>query len=179
MLPYPLHPAVVHFPVVLALLLPLAVVGALWAIRRGVNARRAWMFPFAGAAAVALSAWVAVQTGGAQSEKVERIVSEQQIESHEEMAEAFLVTAAGVTILAAAGLVGGMTGRAARVLTGVGALALAGLVARVGHSGGQLVYRYGAASAYTQQSGGPAVGPGSERESRHGEGRPGDRSGEH
>jgi len=89
MLPNPLHPAVVHFPVVLAFLLPLFVGGALWAIRRGANARRAWLVPLAVAVALSLSAWAAVQTGGAQGERVERVVSEQAIESHEEMAEAF------------------------------------------------------------------------------------------
>lgn len=154
MLPNPLHPAVVHFPVVLAFLLPLFVAGAFWAIRRGAKVRRAWALPFAAAVALALSAWAAVQTGGAQDERVERVVSEQAIESHEEMAEAFLAASGGVAVLALAGLVGGMAGRAARLLTGVGALALVGLVARVGHSGGQLVYRYGAASAYTAQNGG-------------------------
>jgi len=152
MLPNPLHPAVVHFPVVLAFLLPLFVGGALWAIRRGANPRRAWLIPLAGAAALALSAWLAVQTGGAQGERVERVVSEQAIESHEEMAEAFMAVSAGLAVVALAGLVGGIAGRAARVATGIGSLVVVGLVARVGHSGGQLVYKYGAASAYTAQS---------------------------
>ena len=152
MLPNPLHPAVVHFPVVLAFLLPLFVAGALLAIRRGADARRAWLLPFAGAAALALSAWAAVETGGAQSERVERVVSEQAIDSHEEMAEAFLAVSASVAVVALAGLVGGIPGKAARVLTGIGSLALVVVVARVGHSGGQLVYRYGAASAYTSQN---------------------------
>jgi len=152
MLPNPLHPAVVHFPVVLAFLLPLFVGGALRAIRRGANARRAWLVPLAVAVALSLSAWAAVQTGGAQGERVERVVSEQAIESHEEMAEAFFAASAGLAVVALAGLIGGIPGRAARVLTGVGSLAVVGLVARVGHSGGQLVYKYGAASAYTTQS---------------------------
>jgi len=152
MLPYPLHPAVVHFPVVFALLLPLFVIGALWMIRRGANARRAWVFPIGCAAALALSSWAAVQTGGAQSERVEQVVSEQAIESHEEVAEAFLAVSAGVAIVALFGLAGGTLGRAARGATVVGALTLAGLAARVGHSGGQLVYRYGAASAYTSKT---------------------------
>ena len=65
----PLHPAVVHFPVVLAFLLPLFAAGALWAIRRGAAPRRAWLLPIAGAAALALSAWVAVETGEAQTER--------------------------------------------------------------------------------------------------------------
>jgi uncharacterized membrane protein len=157
MLPNPLHPAVVHFPVVLAFLLPLFVAGAIWAIGRGANPRRAWMMPLIGTLAVAISAWAAVQTGGAQGERVERVVSEQAVESHEEGAEVFLAASAGIAIVALGGLVGGTAGRVARVITGVGALALVGLVVRVGHSGGQLVYRYGAASAYTSQVGGLAT----------------------
>lgn len=153
MLPNPLHPAVVHFPVVLAFLVPLFVAGAVWAIRRGANARRAWALPLGAAIALAVSAWVAVQTGEAQDERVERVVSEQAIESHEELAEGFLAASAGVAAIALVGLVGGAAGRTARVLTGVGAVALVVMVARVGHSGGQLVYKYGAANAYAAQSG--------------------------
>jgi uncharacterized membrane protein len=152
MLPNPLHPAIVHFPVVLAFLLPLFVLGALWMIRRGANARRAWAIPVGCAAALALSSWAAVQTGEAQGDRVERVVSEQAFDSHEEVAEAFLATSAGVAIVALIGLSAGIPGRVARVATGIGAVALMGLVARVGHSGGQLVYRYGAASAYTSTS---------------------------
>ena len=175
MLPSPLHPAIVHFPVVLAFLLPLFVAGAIWAIRRGANMRRAWMLPVVAAAALVLSAYVAVQTGGAQSERVERVVSEQAIESHEEMAEAFLAGSAAIVVVALTGLFGGVAGRAARIATGVGALALVGLVARVGHSGGQLVYRYGAASAYTSPTTGASDGRvstelgGRRSDQRHGE----------
>lgn len=164
MLPNPLHPAVVHFPVVLAFLLPVFVAGAIWAIRRGVNVRRAWTVPLVGAVALTLSAWAAVQTGGTQSERVERVVSEQPIESHEEMAEAFLAVSAGVAVVALAGLLRGGAGKVARVITGAGALVLVALVARVGHSGGQLVYRFGAASAYTSPLD-SASGPGTRTQS--------------
>ena len=173
MLPNPLHPAVVHFPVVFAFLLPLFVGGAYWAIRRGVNARRAWLLPLAAATALALSAWMAVYTGGSQSDRVERVVSEQAIDSHEEMAEGFLAASAGVAVVALVGLVGGVAGKTARLITGVGSLVLVGFVARVGHTGGQLVYRYGAASAYTSQtatSSGDVVGtPVDGRAGRRGE----------
>ena len=54
-----------------------------------------------------------------------------------------------ITVIAAAGLLGGITGRIARFATLAGSLALVVVVTRVGHTGGQLVYRYGAASAYT------------------------------
>lgn len=149
MLPNPLHPAVVHFPVVLAFLLPLFVAGGFWALRRGVAPRRAWLLPTIVAGAIAVSAWVSVETGEAQDERVERVVNESAIEAHEELAETFLATSAVITVIAAAGLLGGITGRIARFSTLAGSLALVVVVARVGHTGGQLVYRYGAASAYT------------------------------
>jgi uncharacterized membrane protein len=149
MLPYPLHPAIVHFPVVLAFLLPLFAIGSVWAIRRGARPRRSWSIPLAGALALVASAWLAVKTGEAQDERVERVVAEQPLSTHEEMAEAFLTGSAVVALVAVTGLVGGMVGRTARGLTVVGALALVVGAALVGHSGGQLVYRYGAAAAYT------------------------------
>ncbi len=133
----------------LAFLLPIAALGAIWAIRRRVLPRRAWSVPLGVAAALAVSAWAAVETGEAQDERVERVVAEQPLSAHEQMAETFL-TASGVLVLVAAvGLIGGIAGRTARITTTVGSLALLALAARVGHSGGQLVYKYGAAAAYT------------------------------
>ena len=148
MLPNPLHPAIVHFPVVLAIILPLFAIGAAWAIRRGARPRRAWSIPIAVAAALALSAWAAVETGEEQDERVERVVAEQPLSAHEEMAEVFLAGSAALALLALAGLAPGIAGKAARGATVLGSLVLVVGAARVGHSGGQLVYRYGAASAY-------------------------------
>ena len=157
MLPNPLHPAVVHFPVVLAVLLPLFAAGALWAIRKGTTPRRAWIVPVALSLALALSAWVAVQTGEAQDERVERVVAEQPLETHEEAAELFLALSGGLALFVVAGLARGRLGAVARGLATAGAVVLVGVGAQVGHTGGQLVYRYGAASAYT---GNAAVGLG-------------------
>lgn len=166
MLPNPLHPAVVHFPVVLAFLLPLFAAGAIWAIRRGARPRRAWSIPFAGAAVLALSAWLAVETGEAQDERVERVVAEQPLSAHEEMAEAFLTGSAVLVVVAAVGLVGGLAGRAARIVTALGSVALVVGAARVGHTGGQLVYRYGAASAYAAGTAADSAGPSNTSASR-------------
>ena len=149
MLPNPLHPAIVHFPIVLAFLLPLFIGGAWWSIRRGAVVRRAWLVPTAVAVALVASAWLSVQTGDAQSERVEQFVGAAPLDAHEDLAEAFLTASAAMALLTVAGLLGGRPGRTARTLTGFGSLALAGLVVRVGHTGGELVYRHGAASAYT------------------------------
>src|SRR5690242_5891191 len=91
MLPDPLHPAVVHFPIVLTFLLPLVALIALWRIRRGAPVRRTWAAAVAAAAALSLSAWVAMETGEGQEERVEDIVAHAPMEAHEEAAERFLV----------------------------------------------------------------------------------------
>lgn len=158
MIPDPLHPAIVHFPVVLAVILPLFAIGAALAIRRGARPRRAWAIPVAVSAALALSAWVAVETGEAQDERVERVVAEQPLSSHEEMAEAFLAGSVILAALAVAGFAPGIAGRAARITTVVASFALVAGAARVGHSGGQLVYRYGAAQAYATDTAGVGAG---------------------
>lgn len=169
MLPDPLHPAVVHFPVVLMILLPLAALAALWMIRRGVAPARAWAVPVIAAAALSLSAWVALKTGGNEEERVEDVVPEQALETHEEAGERFLVLSGVLLVVMAAGLVPGRLGQASRAVATVGAFALIAAGVSVGHSGGQLVYRHGAGSAYAGMVGaanqGTEQGEGAERES--------------
>jgi len=152
MLPNPLHPAIIHFPIVLMMLLPIIAGGALWAIRRGSNIRRAWTIPLVGAAALAASAWLSVETGQQQGERVERIVSEQPVEVHEEAAELFLTLSGALLVVAAAGMIRGTVGRSARVIATIGTVGLAVAGVRVGATGGELVYTHGAANAYTQPS---------------------------
>ena len=72
----PLHPLIVHFPIVLAVLLPISALVALWAIRKGATARRAWAAPLVIAAALAGSAFVATETGEGDEERVEDIVGD-------------------------------------------------------------------------------------------------------
>src|SRR5262245_1932223 len=145
----PLHPLVVHFPIALAMLLPISAGVALWAIRKGATPRKAWAVPLAVAAALALSAWVSTQTGESQEDRVERVVSRGALHGHEEAAARFLVLSGVLVLVAAAGLAHGTIGRAARYVAAAGTLGLVVAAAQVGHSGGTLVYRHGAANAYT------------------------------
>ena len=144
----PLHPLVVHFPVVLAVLLPISIGVALWVIRKGATTRRVWSVPVAIAAALALSAWVATETGESQEDRVERVVARGALHGHEEAADRFLVLSGVLALVAVAGLARGTVGRAARLVTAAGAVGVLGAGVQVGHSGGLLVYREGAASAY-------------------------------
>lgn len=164
MLPNPLHPALVHFPIVLMVLLPISAAVALWAIRRGVQPTRAWLVPTAFALGLALSAWVAVETGEGQEERVEQVVSEQAIDTHAEAAERFLLLSVAMAGLVAVGLLRNRAGSAARVVTVFAAAGLMVAGYQVGHSGGELVYRHGAASAYARQNGAIAgEGPAGDR----------------
>lgn len=152
MLPDPLHPAVVHFPIVLAVLLPPLAALALWAMGSGRVPRRAWLAVVALQALLLASTWLAVETGEPEEEIVEKIVAERYIEAHEEAAERFLWVVGLGLPLAAVGLLGGRLGGAARALTLGASLAALGAGASVGHSGGELVYRHGAATAYVERS---------------------------
>lgn len=154
MLPDPLHPALVHFPIVLALLAPLLAAGFLWAIQSGRLPARAWLAVVVLQAVIFGSAWVTAETGEEEEERVERVVREDPIEEHEEAAEWFIWIAAVTLPIAGAGVLNGSPGTGARVLAVVGTVLTALAVARVGHTGGELVYRHGAALAYLE---GPAA----------------------
>jgi hypothetical protein len=156
LIPNPLHPAVVHIPVALAVLLPLFVLGSLWLIRRGARPRAAWGVTIGLMALLSGSAWLAVQTGEQQEERVEAVVPEQSIHSHEEAADLFVAVSAAVLVVALAGLARGRIGQAGRWLAAAGTAAILVTGWRVGHTGGMLVYRDGAAAAYAAGTTDPA-----------------------
>jgi len=153
MLPDPLHPALVHFPLTLAVLIPLFVIGAIVAMRRGVAARRAWSLVVALMVLLTASSFLAVKTGEDEEEAVEEVVDHDFIHEHEEKAELFRNLTLLTLVLGAAGLATGKVGGFSRgAATGM-SFVLAGLAWGVGESGGDLVYEHGAANAYIEQSG--------------------------
>ena len=148
MLPNPLHPAIVHFPIVLAVGLPLMAITALVLIWRGKQPAHAWRPVVLVAFALAASAWIAVETGQREEDTVEDVVAGSAIHEHEEAAEVFLPLTFVALGLVGLGLFRGQVGRVARPLSTGAAIILLGFGARVGASGGELVYEHGAASAY-------------------------------
>lgn len=148
LIPTPLHPAIVHLPIALTLLVLPFALGALWAIRRGARPVRSWGIATALIAALTLSAWASIETGEQADERVESVVAEAPIKAHESAADVFLLLSVATLAVAALGLRSGRIGSSARALGTVGACALIFAGWRVGHSGGALVYKYGAASAY-------------------------------
>jgi uncharacterized membrane protein len=143
-LPSPLHPAVVHFPIVLILLGSVVAVAAVF-IRR-------WHLPGTAAALLVLGALgsiVAAQTGKHEGELVggETPAIESILEQHENWAERTQTAAVIVALLAAGAALAtrwpGVT-RTLSVLTAASALVATWCVVQTGHYGGQLVYRHGA-----------------------------------
>ena len=151
MLPDPLHPAVVHFPIALAALIPLFAALILLAIRSQRTSASTWAVVVLMQALLVISAWVAHDTGHDQEDRVEKVVKESLIEEHEEAADWVLWLAVAGLASAGVGLAGGNAGAWGR--TGALAISLFTLAAavRTGHLGGQLVYRHGAANAYVEK----------------------------
>ena len=146
----PLHPAIVHLPLGLALIMPALTVGFAWALWRGRVRPRAWLTVIALQGVLLAGGLVAMNTGGREEDRVEAVVPEVAIGRHEEYAEQF-VWATGVT-LALAGMVLVLrtptAARAVTLATVAGTLVVFATAMRVGHAGGQLVYAHNAGAAY-------------------------------
>lgn len=143
MIPDPLHPAIVHFPIVLLLLgAPLAVMSLIL---------RKYHLPVLTAAVLALGgagALVATWTGEEAAELAGELSGsgEKTLDAHEEWGErarnAGLIAAVLAMISAALGRKP-VAGRAFGAAAAVAAVAAAFSVAQAGHYGGEVVYKHG------------------------------------
>lgn len=146
MLPNPLHPAIVHLPLALAVIVPLSLLFAVWKVKKGSALTDVWMPAVVMAFLLFVSALAATNTGESDEEVVEQVVSEQVIEAHEERAEGFTYAAGFLFLISAAGFMKARAGQAARWLSVAASVVVFVLALRVGHSGGSLVYEHGAGS---------------------------------
>ncbi len=151
----PLHPAIVHFPLALAMLMPVVAAGLAWTIWTRRMGPRAWLSVVALQGLLAGSALVAINTGSSEEERVEQVVPERALHQHEESAEQFgwatgaaLVLSALVLLARSRSVAGGVT-----VAAVVATVVMSALALRVGHAGGELVYSHNAGAAYAR----PAV----------------------
>lgn len=142
-LPNPLHPAIVHFPIVLILF---GTVGAV----ASVFLRR-WHLPWLAAGLLALGvigAFAATWSGETAAEVVGELspAVEELLEQHEDWGERTRTVALVAAFLMILSASIGRFPRVARTVAVVGAIvaiASAFCVIETGHYGGQLVYRHG------------------------------------
>jgi uncharacterized membrane protein len=145
----PLHPAAVHVPLGLAIVLPLVAIVAVFLVFRRGPSTGVLLLLATLQAVVFGSGLVASRLGERDEDRVERVAGKAAVERHEERAELF-VWAAGLVLAGAAALLvlprraqgAGLAAFAA------GTLVVAGLGLRAGEAGGELVYARGGAAAW-------------------------------
>ncbi|TXD35168.1 hypothetical protein FRC98_17000 [Lujinxingia vulgaris] len=145
-----LHPKVVHFPMALAILMPLLTAGLLLAWWRGWLPRRSFVIALLFQLVLGVTSFAALQTGEVDEEVAERVVPHEAIEEHEEAAEQFfwaVVIVLGVFVASGA-IRKESIAKGTAVAALVGTVVVAGLGYRVGEAGGDLVYEHGAAEAF-------------------------------
>ena len=150
-----LHPAIVHVPLGLAVVLPLVVLVLVNHTRWGWP-RSAFGIAVALQAVLFVGALLALRTGESAEERVEQRVPDVAIETHEHWATAFTWTAGSVLGLLLAGwwLPAGRTRFAVRAAAVAGSFAVLGLGVVAGYKGGELVYTHGAGGVAAQPAGG-------------------------
>jgi len=145
----PLHPLIVHIPLVLAGLTPLITGFLAWHAWRGGTTRRAWLVPLALQLVIFVGAWLAMSSGEDQAEIVRAVVPRGSIGEHAHAAQWFTwATFATLVVIGAAVALRGRRVAIAGVLATALALATVGLGVRAGHRGARLVFEYDAPSAY-------------------------------
>ena len=168
----PLHPAIVHVPLGLAFVMPLLGAGFAWALWTGRLRPAAWVTIVALQTVLLGAGLVAMNTGEREEERVEAVVPEAALEQHEELAEQFVWATGGTLLLACLVLVfrRPAAARALAAATVMGTIAVTASAVRVGHAGGQLVYKHNAGAAYmtTGPSAGATFSPVAGPERRHG-----------
>ncbi|HET6437549.1 MAG TPA: hypothetical protein VFG59_05780 [Anaeromyxobacter sp.] len=142
----PLHAAVVHVPLGLAVVMPLVAAALTVAVWRGHLPRTAFALVAALQLVLASAGLLAMQLGEAEGRRAELAVPHAAIEAHEDAAEAFVWVALGVAVVAAAALfVPARAALALGALVTAGAVAVLALGVVAGERGGVLVFEHGAA----------------------------------
>lgn len=162
LLPDPLHPAVVHFPIVLVLLGTAAALGSVFWRGPGLRPLTAILLVTG-----AVAAWAAVETGETDGGLLDLNDprAEALVDAHQEWAQHTLMTAVVAAVAAVAASVSRRWPRISRgftLATALFALTATWMVVETGHRGGTMVYRHGAgillvpASSAVNGAGGPA-----------------------
>jgi uncharacterized membrane protein len=148
----PFHPIVVHFPLALTFIMPVLIIVFALMIKMNKMQPQTWLIIIGLQLAVVISGYVALESGEAEEDKVEKVVGKKLIHEHEEAAEIFVGSTVLVLVLSiAVFFIRKDIGFAIKLgISGLGLISCY-LAYQTGHLGGELVYEHGAASAYIEE----------------------------
>ncbi len=145
----PLHPTIVHLPIVLTFLLPILILIFAWSIRAGKMSKELWLVLIGFQILVTGTGYLSLETGETDEEKVSAVVGKKIIHEHEESAEVFV----GTTVVALAASIAvwflqpGLQNKA-RFIVALISLLPVFFAWRTGILGGEIVYKHGGGSAH-------------------------------
>ncbi len=141
----PLHPAIVHIPIGLALAMPFVAIALAVAVWKGMLPRRTLAVVVGLQLLLAGAAVAAGQTGDGDEDAAERVAPRAAVHDHEEAGERVIWSSFVVLALSAAAAFL-PTRRVALLaaLTAAGSVVVAAFAVDAGRKGGELVFRHGA-----------------------------------
>lgn len=147
----PLHPAIIHFPIVFSVLSPV-ILGLYFWLAKGQTGGQVRFLLAGFFLAFSLLTFAALQTGETDEEIVEKVVPEKVIHEHEEMAETFMVLVSVLTALVVVhALLPAVYPTLALGLAFALSLGVLGTGLLTGKKGGVIAYEYGGAAAHSKK----------------------------
>ena len=146
----PFHPMIVHFPMALTFVLPFLILIFAYMIKINKMTPRGWLIIVGLQLVVTITGYVSLESGETEEHTVSKVVAKDYIHAHEESAEIFV----GSTVIALVVSVAAFFIRKELqfpIKLGIAVISLVScyLAFKTGTLGGELVYKHGAASAYT------------------------------
>lgn len=163
----PFHTIISHFPIALAFVLPALAIAFALLIKNEKMQAKTWLIIFALNLTTAVTGYVSIKSGVAEEPAMEKLIERKILQTHESVAEVFVGTVVICTLLSLTAFFIKKEFQFPLQLMSAGL----GLVSiyfayQTAILGGELVYKYGAASAYVQLS--PLQGHGIEPHSSAG-----------
>jgi uncharacterized membrane protein len=145
----PFHPMIVHFPLAMTFIMPVLILVFASMIKSNKMTPKSWLIIIGLQLAVVITGYIALDSGETEEQAVEKVVNKKLIHEHEESAEIFV----GSTVLALVLSIAVFFIRKEISFPIKLAIAFISLVScflayKTGKQGGELVFKYGAASAY-------------------------------
>lgn len=149
----PFHPVIVHFPIALTFILPVLMLVFAFMIKSNKMSHQTWLIIIGLQIATTVTGYISLESGEDQEHLVSKVVDKKIIHEHEEAAEIFVgSTVIALVVSVAAFFLRNEIQFFVHLFITLISLVSCYLAYNAGGSGGELVYRHGAASAYVKGS---------------------------